>query len=451
MPGGEPTSRGVRIAAAASPLRGVVEVGGSKSLSQRALLLAAIAEGRSRLRGVLDADDTRRLIEALRALGVGIGESMPSGESRGSIDLEVEGSRGRLRGGTLLDLGENATGARTLMALATLADAPVRIDGGVRLRERPMGDGISLLRAAGATLFERGASGRLPVEVHPAALGGAIEVGRTASSQFISALLLAAPAWPRGIDLAFAVPPTSGSYVELSIRMLEAWGVAVETQRGASGLESVAVAPGRIRGRALAIEPDASTTLVFAALAAAVPGSDLLLAGLSANSSQPDMAAFTALRAMGVAIEAEATGVRVRSPHRLAPIDCACDAVPDAVPWLAVLAALAAGRSRLGGLDTLPGKESDRVAAIESLLQALGVECRAGRDASGLVLEIDGGLRGGGLARVDPRNDHRIAMAAAVAGVRRGGVEIADPDCVAKSDPGFWRRLGQLAPGSVGA
>lgn len=439
----------VRVAAASAPLRGVVHAAGSKSLSQRALLLAAIAEGESQLAGVLDAEDPRRLMQALGALGVGIRESARRRELEGSLDLLVEGAAGRLRGGPTLDLGENATGARTLMALATLADAPVRIDGGERLRQRPMGDGIALLRMAGATVVELGAPGRLPVEVRPGAAGGPIEVGRTASSQFISALLLAAPSWPRGAAISFTGPPTSESYIELSLRMLEAWGVAVEAHRGAAGLEGIAVRAQRLRGRALLIEPDASTLLVFAGLAAAVPGSDLLLAGLSTSSPQPDVAALEALRAMGVSIEAEAAGVRVRAAGTLSPIDWPCGSIPDAVPWLAVLAGFAEGRSRLRELDTLRSKESDRIAAIEGLLQALGVGCRSGRDAGGAFLEIDGAPDAGGSMRADPRNDHRIAMAAAVAGVRRGGVEIATPQCVAKSDPRFWRRLRSLCPGSL--
>jgi 3-phosphoshikimate 1-carboxyvinyltransferase len=449
MPESEQASASVRVSAASAPLRGVVHAAGSKSLSQRALLLAAIAEGESHLAGVLDAEDPRRLIEALRAMGVGIRESTPSGDRHGSLDLLVEGRGGRLRGGATLDLGENATGARTLMAIATLADAPVRIDGGVRLRERPMADGVALLRAAGATVVELGAPGRLPLEMQPGARGGAIEVGRTASSQFISALLLAAPAWPQGVSLSFTHPPTSGSYLELSIRALEAWGVGAETQRGDRGLLRVAIAAQAIRGRRVAIEPDASTLLVFAGLAAAVPGSDLLLAGLSPRSAQPDTAALMALRSMGVAIDAEPTGVRIRGPQRLAAIDWPCGSIPDAVPWLAVLAGFAEGRSRLRELDTLRTKESDRIAAIEALLRGLGVACRSSGDAAGALLEVDGAPDAGGAARVDPRNDHRIAMAAAVAGVRRGGVEIAAPQCVAKSDPRFWRRLRSLCPGSL--
>jgi 3-phosphoshikimate 1-carboxyvinyltransferase len=441
--------RSVRVEASERPLHGVVQVAGSKSLSQRALLLAAIAEGESRLGGVLDAEDSRVLIAALRALGVVVGEEPARGDRGGSIDLRVEGSGGRLRGGATLDLGENATGARTLMALATLADAPVRIDGGARLRQRPMGDGVALLRSAGATVVELGPPGRLPVEVAPGAEGGAIEVGRTASSQFISALLLAAPAWPQGVSLSFTHPPTSASYLELSIHALEAWGVAVEAQRGDRGLLRVAVEPGAIRGRSVAIEPDASTALVFAGLAAAVPGSDLLLAGLSPSSPQPDAAALMALRAMGVAIDAEAAGVRVRAPQRLAAIDWPCGSIPDAVPWLATLAGFAAGRSVLRELDTLRGKESDRIAAIEDLLRGLGIACRSASDAGGERLEIDGAPDAGRATRVDSRTDHRIAMAAAIAGVRCGGVEIVDPGCVAKSDPGFWRRVRALAPGRV--
>ncbi len=452
MPGPDRDARSVRVEAAQRPLRGVVRAAGSKSLSQRALLLAAIAEGESTLAGVLDAEDPRRLIEALRSLGVGIREWRPSGDAaEGSIDLAIEGTGGRLRGGATLDLGDNATGARTLMAIATLADAPVRIDGGERLRARPMGDGIALIRAAGGEVTELAAAGSLPVEIRPGARGGQLAIGRTASSQFVSALLLAAPAWPQGVDLSFTHPPTSPSYLDLTIRSLEAWGVEVASRGGERGLERVAVPPQAIRGRACRIEPDASTLLVFAAIAAALPGSEIRLDGLDGASLQPDRLAIEPLRAMGVAAESADGGIAVMGPPRLAAIDWPCGSIPDAVPWLAVLAGLAEGRSRLRQLDTLRGKESDRIAAIETLLRSLGVAVASGLAADGAFLEIEGGFRGQGRVLADPRRDHRIAMAAAVAGVRRGGVEIADPACVAKSDPGFWRRLAALAPGSVQA
>ncbi len=436
---------------AKGPLRGVVELPGSKSLTQRAMVLAALARGRSTISNALEADDPRHLATALESLGVSI-------ERRAGGTLAIDGTGGVFDGGVTIDLGEGATGARFGLALACLAAAPVVVDGGRRLRERPMEEGIAMLRSLGASMRELAAPGRLPIEVQGGGLrGGSVAVGRTASSQFLSALLLAAPAMQRGLDLrlelALGDAPTSASYLWLTIKALREAGVSVELDRevpciedGSPGPAHIRIEPQPIPPRAWAIEPDASTAIFFAVSAAMVPGSAIELAGLPLESSQPDAEAIRALRRFGVPVDEGERGVAIHAPEQLVGAELDASNFPDAVPALAVLASRAESPTLIRGLETLRIKESDRIEAIAENLRRAGVLVDPGPDS----LRID--PRGASPAMpclIDSFRDHRIAMAFATLGLARPGIAITEPEVVGKSDPGFWQRLDLLAGGAA--
>lgn len=432
----------------APALMGALRVPGSKSLSARALVLAGLARGTSQLQGVLDSEDTRALVAALQAIGVQVG----AGALRGG-SVELTGSDGAPTGGATVHCADGGTPARFLLAVAALASHPVTVDGSARLRERPMGDGVALLRALGVECRHVGREGFLPIEVRPGGrpAGGDLEVGRTASSQFVSGLLLVAPWMARGLTVRFLEPPVSATYIELTLDELSRWGVVAEVTRSTEGvLQGVRVPPTPLSCRVAAIEPDASSAVFWAAAAAIVPGSRLVIQGLPRDSRQPDMGAVGALAEMGARVQDGPYGLDVAcaaerfDPPPLRGIERDCSDFPDGALALAASAAVAAGPSRLTGLGTLRVKECDRVHALAHNLEALGAQVRQGSD----WLEIHP-ISTPRPATLPTFNDHRIAMAFAVLALRIGGAAIADPRCVAKSYPGFWRDLRSLSPGSL--
>lgn len=285
-------------------------------------------------------------------------------------------------------------------------------------------------------------------------------MGRTASSQFMSALLLVGPHLTRGIELTFSEPPVSASYIELTVAELVRWGVQVAVTRTATGeLAAIRVPAGRLLGRRAVVEPDASSAVFWAAAAAAVPGSRVLLAGLSIDSPQPDMGAIRALAAMGAVVAGEEGGVRVTHGN-LRGIDIDCSLFPDGALAVVAVAALASSASRFSGLETLRVKECDRVHALVHNLRLLGVRCDEGSDwiaihpreaagagaSAGAGAAASTGTEASSNARVliPTFRDHRVAMAFAVLGLRLGNVQIENPACVGKSYPGFWQDLDRL-------
>ena len=439
------------IQPASRPLRGPIELPGSKSLTQRAMVLAAMASGRSTISNALDADDPRRLLAAIEALGASIDGG------RDGV-LSIEGTGGVFDGGMTLDLGEGATGARFCLALACLAAAPVVVDGGPRLRERPMGEGTAMLRSLGAAIHDRAAPGLLPVEVVGGGLrGGTVVAGRTASSQFLSALLLVAPAMAEGLDLRLDLPddeaPTSASYLWMTLETLRDAGVVVELDRAlpqsdtpSPGPRRIRIAPQMVRPRAWSIEPDASTAIFFAVAAAIVPGSSVELSGLRFESRQPDAEAIRRLAEFGVEVRPGEGGVCVSAPERIVGAELDASRYPDAVPALAVLASEATSPTTIRGLGTLRIKESDRIAAIAENLHRAGTEVETGED---WIRIVPSDRRLVPHILIDPQRDHRIAMAFSLLGLVRTGLAIADPEVVAKSDPRFWDRLERLAGGGT--
>lgn len=426
------------------PIRASVRPPGSKSLTNRFLVLAALCRGEGVLRHLLASDDTDRLVAALETLGLIVRPEGPT--------IRIDGGDGRFPGGGAIDLGAGGTPTRFMIAAATRARLPVEIDGSPRMRERPIGEGVDLVQAIGGRIESLGEPGRLPVRVHPAEplTGGELSVGRTASSQFVSAVLLMAPTSREGVRIRFVEPPTSPTYLELTIDAMRRVGLSVEVRRDdADRLVSIMVPPQAVPAFDVEVEPDASSAIYPAALAAGLPGSRVEILGLPADSVQPDAAAIDALRRFGATVDRLVDRVVVSSDGPLRGVELDGTDFPDAVVGLAALAAIAEGPSVFTGLHTLRVKECDRVAALAVELRRLGCTVEEGPD----FLRIEP-VGPGPVAATAPStrvarwDDHRMAMAFAVVGSIRGGVEVEDPDCVAKSHPGFWDELDRLGHGA---
>jgi 3-phosphoshikimate 1-carboxyvinyltransferase len=452
MPQSESNPTARPVPTAREPLSGRWRLPGSKSLTQRAMILSSIGRGRSRIVHPLEADDPLHLLDGLGQLGLLVERET---DADGTHVWSITGGGGLLDGGVRIDVGEGGTGARFLTTLATLAAAPVVVEGQGRLRERPMGEGVEMLATLGATVDALEQQGCLPLRVSGGGLeGGGLVVGTTVSSQFLSAILLVAAASRRGVRIELAAPPTSAPYLWMTLDMLASAGVAWTSDRplprpgaddAGEGPSVIEVPAQPVHARVFEIEPDASSALFTAAAALLVPGSRVVLEGLTLDSRQPDMQAIRALSRFGASVSSASGGVRVVSGAAVVPASLDCRGMPDAVPMLAVIAHRAVGRSRFTGLATLRVKESDRIEAIVSNLRAIGGEAEGGPD----WLEVVGvGDADGAPAVIDPRHDHRIAMAFATLGLVRPGMAVADPGCVSKSDPGFWERLDRLAAGA---
>ena len=412
------------------PLDVRVRPPGSRSLTNRALVAAALAEGESLLVGVPSSDDALAMREGLRALGVPVAV-----DDRG---WTVSGCAGRLpaRGRVAIDVRASGTTARFLCAAATLTAAGVEavLDGSARMRERPMGELAAALRALGAEVETLGPGGCPPLRVRGGGLrGGAIEIDARRSSQFVSGVLLAAPCAARDVEIALVEGRlVSRPFVDLTLQVMAAFGAdAGWTEAG--GLH---VARGGYRGRHYAIEPDAQSA-VYAFAAAAITGGRVVVEGLGPASRQPDLRILEVLEAMGCRVERGAERIELRGPPTgaLGGIDCDGDPMPDAVLALAVVALFAKGPTTIRNVGNLRIKESDRLSALETEIRRLGGSAEAGPD----WLRIDPRPLHG--AAIETYADHRMAMSFALAGLVVPGVAIRDPACVAKTWPGFFREL----------
>lgn len=406
-----------------------VTLPGSKSYTQRALLIAALAEGTSVLRDPLLSEDTGVLIEALRALGAGI--------AREDGDLVVAGTAGTIACPSgEIRLGNNGTALRFLTAAVSLGRGVYTLTGDPRLCERPIGPLLEALAALGVDARSRGGNGRPPVRVAADGLkGGRVLLRDIDSSQYVSALLLAAPyaSGDTRLELAGRIP--SLPYVAMTIEAMAAFGQDVARP----GAHAFAVCGnGRYRGRECRIEGDASSASYFF-LAAALTGGRVRVDNVRPRTLQGDIGLLAILEGFGCRVLRGEDWVEVEG-GRLAPGDVILSLgdMPDMVPTVAVLAALRPGRTIIKDAAHLRVKESDRLAALAAELVRIGVGAR--ETADGLV--IDGGAPHG--AVVETYNDHRIAMSFAVLGLAVPGVRIVNGACVGKSFPGFWQTLEEL-------
>jgi 3-phosphoshikimate 1-carboxyvinyltransferase len=418
---------------APDPVTAVVDVPGSKSDTNRALVVAALAEGVSRLHRPLRARDTQLMRGGLVALGVPV-EEVPDGSD---VTWVVHGSgAARQVAGTRVDCGNAGTVARFLPAVAALADGDVHFVGDPRMSERPLGPLLTALHELGARID----GDRVPLVVHGTGRlrGGDVTVDASSSSQLVSGLLLAAPRYDDGVRIRHTGPRVpSAPHLEMTVRTLRGSGAQVDTSA-----DEWHVAPGPLKPVDRAIEPDLSSASAFLA-AAAVTGGRVTLAGWPADTAQPGRLLPELLEAVGCQVRLTGRGLEVTGPSRAQGLDVDLHDYGEAAPTFAAIAALADGPSRLRGIAHLRLQETDRLAALAEELGTLGARITVTGDGLAITpVPLHGGV-------LDPRADHRLAMAFAVVGLVVPGVRVADIATTGKTVPDFpgrWSAMLEPVP-----
>ncbi len=430
-PGSSATASAWRAPVSDAPIDAVVSVPGSKSLTNRELILAAIADSPSRLIAPLHSDDSARMIGALRALGVEIDEAAGDGEY--GPDLVVTPSSTRA-GDTTVDCGQAGTVMRFVAPLAGLVSGDVTLTADENALHRPMGEMIRSLRHLGVDIDD-GGRWALPFTVrgHGHIRGGEVVIDASASSQFVSGLLLAAPRFDVGLHLIHSgdrLP--SIPHIDMTVEALAHRGVHVERPNENEWL----VPAGALRGKDLAIEPDLSNAAPFLA-AAMVSGGSVSIPGWPAHSTQPGAMLASILPVMGARVSRRG-GVLTVTGDRILGVDLDLSAASELTPTLFALAAFADAPSTFHGIGHIRGHETDRIAALITNLRALGGEAEEMPDG---IRVIPRPLHGG---MWNAHHDHRIATAGAIIGLRVAGVEVDDIGTTAKTMPEFpalWQRM----------
>ncbi len=423
---------------AGAPPTASVRVPGSKSLTNRALIVAALARGSSALSGALDSEDTRVMIDALKELGVVVEHDVEA------ATIRVDGCNGRFPTREAdLYVANSGTTLRFLTAALAVGKGSYRVDGAPRMRQRPVADLLQALNGLGAFTRSELDTGCPPVLVKADGLdGGFAFVRGDVSSQFLSGLLMALP-HARG-ETVVEVEGTlvSQPYVAMTLDVMRAFGYQADNRK----FKRFIVQPGRYDGREYAIEPDASAASYFFALAA-IAGGVVTVEGLGSASVQGDVQFADVLEHMGCRVEREPDRITVTGgPLRAVDVDM--NAISDTVMTLAVVALFAAGVTRIRNVGHIRHKETDRIAALAAELRKLGAEVDEREDGLLIIPPAAGGLKKP--ASIKTYDDHRMAMAFALAGLRIPGVVIQDPGCVAKTYPNYWddlaRALGRTSP-----
>jgi 3-phosphoshikimate 1-carboxyvinyltransferase len=414
---------------------GTVRLPGSKSISNRMLLLAALAEGSTEIRDLLDSDDTRVMLSALAALGVGL-------DALGPNAWRVRGVGGPfpVKQGDLF-MGNAGTAIRPLTAALALSGGSYRVSGVPRMHERPIGDLVDGLRQIGCDVRYTGNEGFPPLQIQPATvkLTGPIRVRGDVSSQFLTALLMALPLTNETAVIEMSTELISKPYIEITLNLMARFGVTVEregwqrfTLRGGQRYRS----PGTVH-----VEGDASGASYFLA-AGAIGGGPLRVEGVGRASIQGDVRFAEALATMGARIEMGENWIEARAPDgKLKAFDLDLNHIPDAAMTLAVAALFADGRCTLRNIASWRVKETDRIAAMATELRKLGATVEEGADW--LAVSPPATLRAN--AAIDTYDDHRMAMCFSLAALGGVPVRINDPKCVAKTFPDYFERFGRVA------
>ncbi len=407
-----------------SSVHDTVSIPGSKSISHRALIMAALANGESRILNALASEDTLLTAQALGALGVDIRWD------EGAIRVVPPAERWESPVAPIV-LGNSGTSMRLLPPVAALGSGRFVFDGEARLRERPLGPVVDVLRRLGVKCRYMMQDGYPPIEIVSEGLdGGEVRIDARQSSQFLSAMLLAAPQAKKDLKIAWETPVASYPYVALTLHMMAQAGMRVERVDSSCVLIR---APQPYPALQYTVEGDCSSASYFWA-AAAITGGEVLTVPVSKDSPQGDRGLVDVLKSMGCGVEWTGEGVRVSGPSSLEPVDIDMNEMPDMVPTLAAVAAFAKGESRIRNVAHLRVKESDRLHVVALELRKFQVPVE--ELADGLV--IGGGRVLSPESPIQAHNDHRIAMTFAVMGLRVPGVVIEGAESVAKSFPDFW-------------
>jgi 3-phosphoshikimate 1-carboxyvinyltransferase len=415
------------------PSRARVRVPGSKSLTNRALIVAALAEGRSTLTGALDSDDTRVMVDSLQRLQIDVAHD------REKATIRVKGCGGRIPCQQAdLFIANSGTSLRFLTAMVATGSGTYRLDGTPRMRERPVADLLLALNGLGADCQSDLGTGCPPVTVKTGGLdGGLAFVKGDVSSQFLSGLLLALPNAQQPTSVEVDGSLVSVPYVAMTLAVMEAFGVRISNRKN----RRFEIVPAHYKGRPYAIEPDASAASYFFALAA-VTGGTVTVEGLGSKSLQGDMGFVDVLEHMGCRVE-HGTNSTTVAGGPLRGVDVDMNAISDTVMTLGVVALFASGFTRIRNVAHIRHKETDRITALATELRKLGATVDEQPDGLLIIPPAGNTITPASIATYD---DHRMAMSFAVAGVKAGGVTILDPGCVAKTYPGFWDDLAALSP-----
>lgn len=402
------------VAPLASPPDVTVRVPGSKSITNRALVCAALARKPSTIAGALFADDTEAMIDCLRKLGVLV-----------TVDgSTVQVSSRRWHDRATLDARLSGTTSRFLLPVLATGSGTYRLDGAPPLQARPMKPSLDALRSIGAKVT----GDSLPVEIRGPVMGGTVAVRGDLSSQFLSGLLLAGAVMPKGLHIELTTTLVSRPYVDLTIAVMEQFGATPTVEH---------VPFTGYAGGEYSIEPDASAASYFFA-AAAITGGRVTVEGLGTESLQGDIAFVDILERMGANVEKGRSSITVRGSGALHGIDVDLADHSDLSQTLAAVAVFADSPTRMTGIGFIREKESDRIGDVVRELGRVGI--RADEEPDGYVIHPGTPTA----ACIETYDDHRMAMGFALLGLKVPGISIADPDVVSKTFPGFWDALESL-------
>ena len=420
------------------PFTGAITLPGSKSLTNRALVLAVLADGICDLSNILFADDTHHMLENLGKLGFKL-----------EIDHEAKSVHVHGLGGKIpshhaeLFCGNSGTTIRFLTALCTLGKGQFTLDGIARMRQRPIAALTGLLKNLGARVSHSPeAEGFPPVQVDADGLGGGIvRYGSEASSQFLSAVLMVAPYARHEVRIDLEPHQTSWPYIAMTMQLMDHFGITPELIRDPKTHEpkQIIVPRGKYKATSYIVEPDASNASYFLAAAAINPGSKMTVEGLGKSSLQGDVGFADVLHRMGAEMIFGKDFITIKGPEKLEGIDVNLETMPDTVQTLAVACAFAKGPTTIHGIHTLRVKETDRVAALSNELQKLGAKVDVDKNA--LTITPPDKIKS---ASIETYDDHRMAMSFAIAGTRVSGITIKDVECVNKTYPTFFDDLRRL-------
>lgn len=399
---------------------------GSKSLTHRALIIAALAEGQSRVAAPLMCEDTELTKEALVRMGAII---EPDGE-----DLCVKGTAGKIEAAGEINLNNSGTSMRLLTSVAALAEGETVLTGNERMRSRPIEELIRALQELGVRVSSFDGGGCPPVRVGGGGIpGGQTHVRAAKSSQYLSSLLLASPYADQDVTIQVVDRVSSWPYVELTLKMMQDFGARIQ-KKGKNWFQISSGA--KYQGRDMVIEGDCSSACYFWAAAVAT-GREVITHNIKPFSTQPDYGFLDVLARMGASIRLGSNWVGVQG-RGLHGIEVDMNSMPDQVPTLAILASMAQGKTLIKNVAHLKYKESNRLGDLALEMRKIGIKVIVREDG----LEIFGSRMRPG--EIDPHNDHRLAMCFAVASLVEPGIKITNPGCVVKSFPTFWQLFGRF-------
>lgn len=410
------------------PVDATVRVPGSKSVTNRALILAALADGTSTIRNPLFSDDSFWLMQALVNLGFDVWAD------RAASFVRIEGRAGNIPSNDVdVFVGNAGTVARFLPPALALGPGPYRVDGTPRMRERPVEDLVEALNHLGATIDYSETPGRFPLVVRGGGLpGGETRIAGNRSSQFLSGLLMAAPGARQKVILQVEGELVSKPYIGITTELMRRFGIEV-----AEADSTYTITPGNYKARDYTVEPDASGASYFMA-AAAVIGGRVRIPDLGTHSTQGDLRFTEVLKEMGCQVQLGPDFVEVEGPQHLRGVEVDMNEFSDTMMTLAAIAPFADGQSTITNVEHTRHQETDRISAVATELTRLGVEVK---EAKSSLRIIPGPVKPGAVRTYD---DHRMAMAFALVGLVSSGIRIKDPGCVTKTFPDYFQRLSGL-------